>query len=119
MKKLIEKIKQFDKKIVEFERKHTFISRMIKVFLFSFQSFLIGSIIALFVDVITPNTFTLGQIIGCIFVVYSFVGYPSYIFWYDEVLDHYLQRIEQLEEKTDLLETQQDCIEKWYLNDDL
>lgn len=119
-KTFIEKLKTFDKKLVQWERKYTFLARLIKVFFFTVRSFLIGSIICLFVDSVTSDTFTIGQIIGCSFVVYFFLGEPlDNLIYTDDVLDNHLQRIESLEEKTDLLETQQDCIEKWYLNDDL
>lgn len=127
MKNFIEKFKTFtenlktlDKKLVQWERKHTFLSRLIKVFFFTLRSFLIGSIICIIVDTATSDAFTIGQIIGCSFVVYFFLGEPlDYLMYTDDVLDNHLQRIESLEEKTDLLKSQQDSIEKWYTNDDL
>ena len=120
MKKLIEKLKSYNEKFIQWERKHPFISHLLKVILFIIRAFAISSLIYICVDSIYTESLSISTLIAFAFLVYFFIGEPiDNRIYTEDVLENHLQRIERLEEKTDLLESQQDCIEKWYLNDDL
>lgn len=120
MKKLIEKLKSYDDKLIIWERNHPFISHLLKVILFIIRAFLISALIYMCIDSIYSDTLSISILIGFAFLVYFFLGDPiDNLIYTEDVLENHLQRIERLEEKTDLLESQQDCIEQWYLKDEL